>query len=113
MDDCLFCKIVRKEISAKEVFRDELVVAFHDINPVAPVHILVIPTKHATHLSEFSAQRNGSATSGLLDACAAVGKKFAPQGYRIVANEGVDGGQTVPHLHFHVLGGRHMTWPPG
>ena len=113
MDDCLFCKIVRNEIPAKEVQRDEHVVAFHDINPVAPVHVLVIPTQHATHLSDFMAHGEGEGAARLLAACAAIGKQLAPRGYRVIANEGSDGGQTVHHLHFHVIGGRHMAWPPG
>ncbi len=111
--DCLFCKIVRKEIPANEVLRDEWIVAFHDINPVAPVHVLLIPTAHATHLSDFVAQGDGKTAARLLEAAAALGTKLAPEGYRIVANEGPQGGQTVHHLHVHVLGGRQMTWPPG
>ena len=113
MNDCLFCKIVRKEIPANEVLRDDHVVAFHDLNPQAPHHVLVIPTQHAVHLTEFAAQANGAQASRLLQAAAEIGESFGSGGYRVVANTGKDGGQTVNHLHLHVLGGRQMTWPPG
>lgn len=110
--DCLFCKIARQEIPAKEVFRDEHVVAFHDLNPQAPTHVLVIPTVHAEHLSAFAAA-GGDAAGRLLGTAAQVGKQFGPDGYRVVINEGRDGGQTVFHLHLHVLAGRPLRWPPG
>lgn len=110
--DCIFCKIVRKEIPADEVLRDDDVVAFRDLNPQAPTHILVIPTVHADHLSDFMAQDAPKATR-LLAAAAELGKRFGRDGYRVVMNEGPDGGQTVHHLHAHVLAGRHMSWPPG
>ena len=113
MTDCLFCKIVRKEIPANEVLRDDHVVAFHDLNPQAPHHVLVIPTQHAEHLTEFAARANGAQAARLLQAAAEIGEGFGPGGYRVVANTGKDGGQTVNHLHLHVLGGRQMTWPPG
>jgi histidine triad (HIT) family protein len=112
-DDCLFCKIVRKEIPAKEVLRDEHVVAFHDLNPQAPVHVLVVPTVHAQHLTEFAAQGNAAAAARLLAAASEIGTRLGRDGYRVVMNEGHDGGQTVSHLHAHVLAGRPMTWPPG
>jgi len=111
--DCLFCKIVRKEIQAKEVLRDEHVVAFHDLNPQAPLHVLVIPTVHAAHLSEFAAQGRAEAAGRLLAAAAEIGTKFGSGGYRVVMNEGPDAGQTVFHLHAHVLAGRPLGWPPG
>ena len=112
MSDCLFCKIVRKEIPAKEVLRDEHVVAFHDLNPQAPHHVLVIPIEHAEHLTEFAASADGAQAARLLAAAAEIGATY-PDGYRVVANTGKDGGQTVGHLHLHVLGGRRVTWPPG
>jgi len=112
-EDCLFCKIVRKDINAKEVLRDEHVVAFHDLNPQAPVHVLVIPTTHAEHLSDFAAQGNPAAAARLLSAAAEIGTKLGPGGYRVVMNEGQDAGQSVYHLHAHVLAGRHLSWPPG
>ena len=113
-DDCLFCKIVRKEIQAQELLRDEHVVAFADLNPQAPTHVLVIPTAHAAHLSEFTAQGNGAAAARVLGAAAEIGQRFGgPGGYRVVINEGPDAGQSVFHLHAHVLAGRRMAWPPG
>lgn len=111
-DDCLFCKIVRKEIAAKEVLRDEHLVAFHDLNPQAPTHVLVIPTIHSAHLTEFVGA--GAGTAGrLLGAAAEIGGRLGPDGYRVVINEGRDAGQTVFHLHLHVLAGRALGWPPG
>lgn len=112
-DDCLFCKIVRKDIKADEVLRDEHVVAFHDLHPQAPAHVLVIPTAHAAHLSEFARQGNAAAAARLLAAAAEIGTRFGPGGYRVVMNEGPDAGQSVFHLHAHVLAGRPMGWPPG
>ena len=112
-EDCLFCKIVRKEITAKEVLRDEHVVAFHDLNPQAPTHVLVVPAVHAEHLSEFVRQGNAAAAVRLLAAAAEIGVRFGPGGYRVVMNEGRDAGQSVLHLHAHVLAGRPLGWPPG
>ena len=111
--NCLFCRIVAKEIPAKEVLRNEHVVAFHDVNPQAPTHILVIPTQHASHLSDFVSRGDTEGAARLLAAASELGRTFGRDGYRVVMNEGVDGGQTVHHLHAHVLAGRHMTWPPG
>lgn len=111
--DCIFCKIARKEIPAREVLRDEHVVAFHDLNPQAPTHVLVIPVEHAAHLSEFAAQKNAAAAARLLEAAAEVGRQFGRDGYRVVTNEGRDAGQSVDHLHLHVLAGRQLGWPPG
>ena len=114
MSECLFCNIVEKKISAKIVYEDDLALAFDDINPQAPVHTLVIPKKHVAAVQDCHAQ-----DQGLLGHLLFVSVKVAKQkgltesGYRMVANTGRDGGQTVSHLHFHVMGGRHMTWPPG
>ena len=115
LEDCIFCKIIRREIPAREVMRDADVVAFHDLNPQAPTHILVVPTLHADHLSDFNAKAPTDLKAKLLAAAAEVGGRFARDGagYRVVINEGSDGGQTVSHLHLHVLAGRHLTWPPG
>jgi histidine triad (HIT) family protein len=112
-DDCIFCKIVRKEIPAREVLRSEHVVAFHDLTPQAPLHILVIPTRHAEHLSEFAVNGEPAAAAALLAAAAEIGKSLGPGGYRVVMNEGPDAGQSVFHLHAHVLAGRSFAWPPG
>jgi histidine triad (HIT) family protein len=110
---CLFCKIVRRELPADEVLRDEHVVAFRDVNPVAPTHVLVVPTTHVAHLSAFAAQGDAAASARLLSAAAEVGTRFGTRGYRVVANEGSDSGQSVHHLHLHVLAGRPLSWPPG
>ena len=96
------------------MFRDDDVLAFHDLNPQAPVHLLVIPTRHATHLSDFVAHGDDRVAVRLLDVAAELGARFGEdKGYRIVANEGTLAGQTVFHLHFHVLAGRRFSWPPG
>jgi histidine triad (HIT) family protein len=110
---CIFCMIVSKEIPAREVLRDEHVVAFHDLNPQAPTHVLVVPTEHAAHLSDFMSSATDERAARLMNAAAEIGRRFGRDGYRVVINEGPDGGQTVHHLHAHVLAGRHMTWPPG
>jgi histidine triad (HIT) family protein len=112
-DACIFCKIVRREIPADELLRDDHVVAFRDLNPHAPTHILVVPTEHATHLSEFVGAANSAQAARLLSAASEIGRRFGRDGYRVVINEGPDGGQTVQHLHAHVLAGRRLSWPPG
>lgn len=113
MSECLFCKIVRGEIPSKKVYEDERVLAFQDVNPTAPVHILVIPKEHVTSLADLKDEqleligylhgimRNLAKEQGLLN------------GYRVVNNCGEDGGQTVKHLHFHLLGGKKLAWPAG
>jgi histidine triad (HIT) family protein len=110
---CVFCKIVGHEIPADEVLRDEDVVAFRDLNPVAPTHIIVVPTTHIAHLSDFAQQANAAASARLLAAIAEVGTRFGERGYRVVTNVGADAGQEIYHLHLHVLAGRRMSWPPG
>lgn len=114
MSDCLFCKIVEKKIPAKLVQEDEHTVAFDDINPQAPVHTLVIPKRHVTAVQDLGLE-DEVLLAGLLMSCTKVAalKGLQSSGYRVVANTGRDAGQTVFHLHFHVMGGRHMTWPPG
>jgi histidine triad (HIT) family protein len=114
MTDCLFCKIVQKNIPAKIVHEDDRTLAFDDINPQAPVHTLVIPKKHVAAVQDCCDQ-GSDLLAQLLITCANVAKQkgLAESGYRIVTNTGKDAGQTVFHLHLHVLGGRHMRWPPG
>ena len=114
MSECLFCNIVGKKIPAKIVYEDDHTLAFDDINPQAPVHALVIPKKHVATVQDCNAQDQGL-LGQLLFACVKVAKLkgVAESGYRMVANTGRDAGQTVSHLHFHVMGGRHMAWPPG
>ena len=111
---CLFCKIVRKEIPARLALETELVLAFHDVNPQAPTHVLVIPKAHLAGLEALP-----EADPGLHSALLLAVQKVARQeglvagGYRTVVNTGEHAGQSVPHLHFHVLGGRALGWPPG
>jgi histidine triad (HIT) family protein len=111
--DCLFCKIVAGTIPAKRVYEDELSLGFADINPQAPTHLLVIPKEHIA--SQAHAEEEHAALLGHLMAKAAemARKAGLDRGYRVVINTGPDGGQTVDHLHLHLLGGRHMSWPPG
>ena len=114
MSDCLFCKIVEKKISAKLVHEDDHTLAFDDINPQAPVHSLVIPKRHVVAVQDLGTGEE-SLLARLLLSCTRVAaiKGIRDSGYRLVTNTGRDAGQTVAHLHFHVLGGRHMAWPPG
>ncbi len=114
MSDCIFCKIVARTIPATLVYQDDVVVAFDDINPQAPIHTLVIPRKHVTSIAELEDLDVGL-IGGLILAGNNIAKlkRIADSGYRFVINTGSNGGQTVFHLHLHVLGGRHMTWPPG
>ena len=111
-DDCIFCKIVGKQIPAVLVYEDDKVLAFNDVNPQAPVHVLVIPKVHITTVAELE-------DMSVIKDLFAVMKKVAEEkgidktGYRIVVNHGKDSGQAVPHLHFHLLGGRSLHWPPG
>lgn len=111
-DDCLFCRIVRGEIPATLVAETDTAVAFRDIDPKAPVHVLVIPRKHVGSLSEA---RDPAMVGdlALLAAQIAAREGIAESGYRTVINTNGDAGQTVHHLHLHLLGGRHMGWPPG
>ena len=114
MSDCLFCQIVQKRIPAKIVHEDEHTLAFDDVNPQAPVHVLIIPKQHVQAVADVRETDSGLLAQLLLT-CTEVAKHkgLALSGYRIVTNTGPDAGQTVFHLHLHVLGGRHMTWPPG
>jgi histidine triad (HIT) family protein len=109
---CLFCKIVRKEIPAKIVHETGDTLAFRDINPQAPQHILVIPKRHVANLNVLT---DHALVGKLTSAAAEIARQegVADSGYRVVINTLADGGQTVDHLHLHVLGGRHMSWPPG
>jgi histidine triad (HIT) family protein len=114
MDECLFCKIVNKEIPAKIVFEDDRVLAFDDINPQAPVHVLLIPKEHFVSLNDIPEEKEdllGHIMSKARQVAQEKGVKES--GYRIVLNTARDSGQDVFHIHFHLLGGRRMTWPPG
>lgn len=114
MEGCIFCKIVRGEIPARLVYEDDHVVAFPDINPQAPVHLLIIPKRHIPTLSDLSADDRSLAADILLVAKELAARNgLAEAGYRLVANCNESAGQTVFHLHFHLLGGRQFGWPPG
>ncbi len=110
--DCLFCRIVAGEIPATRVAEDDQCIAFRDIGPQAPVHVLVIPR---THVASLDRLESGALGGAILQMAAAVARSegIAESGYRVVFNTNADGGQTVHHLHAHVLGGRAMHWPPG
>ena len=113
MTDCIFCKIVAGEIPSDKVYEDEEILAFRDISPAAPVHILFIPKKHFANLSE--AADEDQALLGRM--MRIIGKQAAglglPESYRLVSNRGEAAGQSVDHFHLHLLGGRDMLWPPG
>jgi len=113
MDDCLFCKMVAGKIPAKKVYEDERVFVFEDIKPQAPTHVLVVPKKHVVGLDQAN-----EADTEIIGYCQLVAAKIARErglenGFRTVYNVGPDAGQTVFHLHLHLLGGRRMSWPPG
>ena len=111
-DNCLFCKIVRGEIPASKVYEDEDILAFRDIAPQAPVHILVIPKKHVSGPSAVT-EEDERVVGRLLRIGNEIAVKEGVPHYRLVFNNGAQAGQTVFHLHMHILGGRHMNWPPG
>ena len=111
--DCIFCKIFRKEIPANEVLRTDDALVFRDLNPQAPSHMLVIPRRHATDLGSFVAAAEPAEVGDLFALASQAGRAASPGGYRVVVNEGPDAGQTVFHLHLHVLAGRPLSWPPG
>lgn len=114
MDDCLFCKIINGEIPSTKVYEDDTVYAFNDIEPQAPIHIIIVPKAHIDSANELD--DNNAAVVGHIFAVAAKladEMGFAKDGWRIVNNCGVAGGQTVGHLHFHLLAGRNLGWPPG
>ena len=113
-DDCIFCKIVKRDINAKVVFEDNKIMAFDDISPKAPVHVVVIPKYHIDKLSQVPDEHvNLMGKLVLVAKKIAKDKKIEESGYRIVLNCGKDGGQEVSHLHLHLLGGRPLAWPPG
>jgi histidine triad (HIT) family protein len=114
MDNCLFCRIARKEIPAKVVYEDAKFLAFEDIKPQAPVHVLLIPKAHVPSLNEAAEGSEAMLGEALLRAREiARDRGIGSSGYRIVLNTARDSGQEVFHIHFHVLGGRRMSWPPG
>lgn len=114
MEDCLFCKIASGETDTDFVYSDDQVVVFEDINPQAPVHLLIVPKKHIADLNSLE-KKDGEIIFHVYQVAKklAADKEIADSGYRIVSNCGDDGGQTVYHIHFHLLGGRSLQWPPG
>ncbi len=110
MDDCLFCRIIAGEIPAAKVYEDEHAIAFRDIDPKAPVHVLVVPRSHVDSIADLPDTLAGP----MLRAIQAVAaREGVAEGFRVVTNHGPEAGQSVFHLHFHLLGGRRMAWPPG
>jgi len=113
MENCVFCRIARGEIPAQVVHQDGEILVFKDINPKAPVHLLIIPREHIPSLAEATPEHERLLGRLLLTAREVARAQGLHRGYRLVNNCGDEGGQTVPHLHFHLLGGRFLGWPPG
>lgn len=114
MSQCLFCRIIEREVPARIVHEDERIVAFQDVNPQAPTHILIVPRRHIETLNDLGPDDDGL-VGELVRRAAAIAKEqgIAAGGYRTVFNTNRDAGQTVFHIHLHLLGGRHLNWPPG
>ena len=114
MKDCLFCKIASGDIPSKKAYEDEQVIVFHDISPAAPVHVLIVPKRHLASINDVT-EADGGLIAHVFKVAVQVASELglSENGYRIVNNCGKDGGQTVAHLHFHLLGGRYLDWPPG
>ena len=114
MPECLFCSIIEGKVKGEIVYQDESVLAFKDIRPEAPVHILIVPRKHIESVSRLQSQ-DVQIVGAIFMIAAKLAKEFdiAKTGYRVVVNNGADAGQSVFHLHYHLLGGRPMRWPPG
>ncbi|OAA83541.1 histidine triad nucleotide-binding protein [Clostridium ljungdahlii] len=114
MEDCIFCKIIKGEIPSEKIYEDDMVLSFKDIEPAAPVHVLIIPKKHIGSINDLTED-----DSKIIAHIYLVAKQIAAKlgidekGYRIVTNCGEEAGQTVHHVHFHLLGGRSFAWPPG
>lgn len=111
--DCIFCRIANGEIPSKKAYEDDKVLAFYDLEPQAPVHILIIPKDHISSCAEIN-ESNSAVVARIFEVASKLGKDLGLEnGYRIVNNCGADGGQTVHHLHFHFMGGRQFGWPAG
>ena len=112
-NDCLFCAIAAGEIPSNKVYEDDLCYAFRDINPQAPTHILVVPKEHIASVDDID-ETNSSVVAHIFEVIAKLAREEGlDKGYRVVSNIGEQGQQSVKHLHFHIIGGRDMTWPPG
>lgn len=112
-DDCIFCSIANKEMSSEIVYEDEMITVFKDVAPQAPSHVLIIPKKHIVSLDDTSVEDAEVLSHIMLKVKDIAREQGMDNGYRLVVNCGEDGQQTVKHLHFHLLGKRKMTWPPG
>lgn len=113
MDDCLFCKIVNGEIPSTKVYEDDICLAFRDIDPQAPVHVLVIPKTHIRSAADITPENSGI-VAHIFEVIGRIAvSEGLEEGFRIVSNVGERAGQSVPHLHFHILGRRDLSWPPG
>lgn len=115
MTDCIFCRIAQGEIPSTKVYEDDQVLAFRDLDPQAPEHVLIIPKKHLVSVLDFAEEDRELAAHILTTVVPQIARELsvADGGFRLVTNTGADGGQTVGHLHFHLLGGRSLAWPPG
>ncbi len=111
--ECIFCKIVAGEIPVTPIYSDADVLAFADANPQAPVHLLVVPRTHYANLVELMEADDPALLARIFSVAAQIGRERGEHGFRTIVNTGPDGGQTVEHMHVHVLAGRHFTWPPG
>ena len=111
MSECIFCQIATGKIPSKKVYEDERIYAFEDINPQAPTHVLLVPKKHIVNLHDGAG--DPALLGEIVARSAAIARELGIDEYRLVANSGAEAGQAVFHLHFHVLGGRRMRWPPG
>jgi len=114
MDTCLFCRIISGTIAAERLYEDDLVLAIRDINPQAPVHLLLMPKRHVGSVLDLG-DGEGPLIHRITQAAIQLARRegVAERGFRLLTNVGRDGGQAIPHLHFHLMGGRHMGWPPG
>jgi Diadenosine tetraphosphate (Ap4A) hydrolase and other HIT family hydrolases len=114
MDNCIFCKIIQGDIPCSKVYEDEKIIAFNDINPEAPIHVIIIPKEHINSVNDLT-EANADIVSYIFVKTKEIANKLGigESGYRLVSNCGEHGGQTVQHLHFHLLGGRLLSWPPG
>lgn len=114
MADCLFCKIIKREVPGSIVYEDDRMLAFNDISPQAPTHVLIVPKRHIASLNDLTAPDDGIVGEMVRRAAAiAAERRISASGFRIVFNTNRDGGQTVFHIHLHLIGGRSMHWPPG
>lgn len=115
MDNCIFCQIAKKEIPAKILLENKEIIAFQDINPVAPVHILVIPKRHVNSITDPILATDQQLVVKIFSAIQEIVERtgIEQEGFRVVINRGPKAGESVPHLHFHLIGGRDLAWPPG